>query len=48
LRQKSSADQILLKVRENEIENLAREIKSIKASIETMQQSYTQVMREND
>ena len=36
-RQRQSADQILLKVRETEIETLAREVKLVKGQIEAMQ-----------
>lgn len=35
-------------MRETEIETLSRDFKLVKGQIETMQQSYTQVMREND
>ena len=48
MRQKLCADQILIRVRENELENVSREYKAVKGSLEIFQQSYSQVMREND
>jgi chromosome segregation ATPase len=48
LRQRANADQIMLRLREGEAENLHRENKAVKGSMETLQHSLTQVMREND
>ena len=48
VRQRTASDQLLLRVRENELESLSRETKGIQGVLNTMQLSYAQVMREND
>lgn len=48
LRQRTVADQIMVRLRENEGEGMSREIKSMKGVIEGLQGSMAQVMREND
>jgi predicted nucleic acid-binding Zn-ribbon protein len=47
-RQRSVGDQILIRLRENEIETLSRELKTIKGAFEGIQLNMVSVMREND
>lgn len=39
---------MLLRVKESEIENASRECKQLRGTLDTLQHSLTQVMREND
>lgn len=48
MRQRGMADQIMVRLRENEIETINRELKLVKGSFETQQLSLAQIMREND
>ena len=47
-RQRAIADQIVIRLRENEVENGARENKTLRGAVEIMQVNMAQVMREND
>jgi predicted nucleic acid-binding Zn-ribbon protein len=47
-RQRAVGDQILIRLRENEIETLSREFKTIKGAFEGIQLNMVSVMREND
>lgn len=47
-RQRAVADQIMVRVREGEVEAMTREAKTLRGVIENMQTNMATVMREND